>query len=159
MKANAWHYGWVISYPKNKLSTVCYAYEPWHYRYVGRELAASIHASGLTTRAYLWANFTTAYVGPAANGSPQPPTQVTPPPPSATPVATPAASLAPSPSALAAGLPTESPSVAPATTPPAPAPAGFTDSPTTVAVVVVGIGLVIAIAAGLFVSARRRGAG
>ena len=69
MKANAWQYGWVISYPRNKLSTVCYAYEPWHYRYVGRDLATRIHDSGLTTRAFLWANFTTAYVGPAASGS------------------------------------------------------------------------------------------
>ena len=33
----------------------CYDYEPWHFRYLGRELAAQIHASGLTTREYLWA--------------------------------------------------------------------------------------------------------
>jgi hypothetical protein len=156
MKANAWHYGWVISYPKNKLSTVCYAYEPWHYRYVGRELAASIHASGLTTRAYLWANFTTAYVGPAPSGSPGPSKPpVSPPPPSETQIATSESSMAPSPSAATV----LSPSVAEATTPPAPAPAGFTDSPTTVAIVVVGLGLVIAIAGGLLLTARRRGAG
>jgi LAS superfamily LD-carboxypeptidase LdcB len=157
MKVNAWHYGWIISYPKNKLSTVCYAYEPWHYRYVGRELAASIHASGLTTRAYLWANFTTAYVGPAPSGS-QPP--VSPRPPSPTPTATPEPSLAPSPSATTAASPTDSPPAAPAPTSQlAPTPAGFTDSPTSVAIVVVGIGLVIAIAGGLLLSARRRGAG
>ena len=37
---------------------VCYRYEPWHYRYVGRDLAKKIHDSGLTVREYLWANFT-----------------------------------------------------------------------------------------------------
>ena len=160
MKANAWHYGWVISYPKNKLSTVCYAYEPWHYRYVGRELAARIHDSGLTTRAFLWANFTTAYVGPAPSGAPPPSKPPVSPPPSATPTPTPTVepSIAPSPSPTAVA-PTESPPSPTSTTPLAPTPAGFTASPSTVAVVVVGIGLVIAIAAGLLVSARRRGAG
>jgi D-alanyl-D-alanine carboxypeptidase len=55
MAANAWRYGWVMSYPKGKSPSVtCYQYEPWHYRYVGRTEAAAIHASGLTTRAYLW---------------------------------------------------------------------------------------------------------
>ena len=32
----------------------CYKYEPWHFRYVGRQLAAQIHASGLTPREWLW---------------------------------------------------------------------------------------------------------
>ncbi|MEO8245865.1 MAG: hypothetical protein ABI622_01975 [Chloroflexota bacterium] len=32
-----------------------YDYEPWHYRYVGRDLAATFVASGLTPRGYLWA--------------------------------------------------------------------------------------------------------
>jgi D-alanyl-D-alanine carboxypeptidase len=55
MANNAWRYGWVLSYPKGKSPSVtCYIYEPWHYRYVGRSEAAAIHASGLTTRAYLW---------------------------------------------------------------------------------------------------------
>ena len=54
MKANAWKYGWVMSYPKGKTSVTCYQYEPWHYRYVGRAEAKAIHDSGLTTRQYLW---------------------------------------------------------------------------------------------------------
>ncbi len=29
-------------------------YEPWHYRYVGRDVAAKVRASGLTLREYLW---------------------------------------------------------------------------------------------------------
>ena len=36
---------------------VCYRYEPWHYRYVGREMAADVHGSGLTLREYLWQQF------------------------------------------------------------------------------------------------------
>ncbi len=52
--ANAWRYGFVMSYPSGQEHMTCYMYEPWHYRYLGRELAAEVTASGLTTRAYLW---------------------------------------------------------------------------------------------------------
>jgi len=62
MNRHAWEYGFIRSYPAGKEGISCYASEPWHYRYVGRDLAAAIHASGLTTREYLWANFTTAVV-------------------------------------------------------------------------------------------------
>ena len=62
MNRHAWEYGFIRSYPAGKQAISCYASEPWHYRYVGRDLAAAIHSSGLTTRAYLWANFTTAVV-------------------------------------------------------------------------------------------------
>ncbi len=55
MQNNGWRYGWVMSYPKGSLKQTCYKYEPWHYRYVGRDAAAAIHASGLTTREWLWA--------------------------------------------------------------------------------------------------------
>ncbi len=92
MLANAWKYGWVLSYPKGALAIVCYDYEPWHYRYVGRGLAADIHSSRQTIREYLWANYTTAVV---------------PPPPS------PPASARPSDS----NLPTASPSSVPTTSP------------------------------------------
>ena len=57
MKSNAWKYGFVMSYPKGKFNKVCYGYEPWHYRYVGRKLAKQIHDSGLTPREYLWRHF------------------------------------------------------------------------------------------------------
>jgi len=56
---NAWKYGWLLSYPNGKRAVVCYRYEPWHYRYVGRELAKKIHDSGLTIREYLWSHYTT----------------------------------------------------------------------------------------------------
>lgn len=55
MAANAWRYGFVMSYPRESFAQTCYDYEPWHYRYVGRELAARMRASGLTPRQVLWA--------------------------------------------------------------------------------------------------------
>jgi zinc D-Ala-D-Ala carboxypeptidase len=54
MKNNAWKYGWVMSYPKDKTAVTCYQYEPWHYRYFGRTVAGQIQASGLTVREWLW---------------------------------------------------------------------------------------------------------
>lgn len=111
MKAHAWEYGFVMSYPKGKVGVVCYAFEPWHYRYVGRDLAALVHASGLTLREYLWANFTTTFVPP-------------PPPPTHSPSKTAAPTRAPAPT------PTSVPSVAPTDTPPPPPPSA-TPAPAT----------------------------
>ena len=54
---NAWRFGFVLSYPKNKRDVTCYQYEPWHYRYIGREMAADLHATSLTLREYLWRQF------------------------------------------------------------------------------------------------------
>lgn len=54
MKKNAWKYGFVMSYPKGMRSVTCYRYEPWHYRYFGRDRALAIHLSELTTREWLW---------------------------------------------------------------------------------------------------------
>jgi D-alanyl-D-alanine carboxypeptidase len=54
MLDNAWKYGFVQSYPKGKTDVTCYAYEPWHYRYLGPALARAIHDSRLTVREYLW---------------------------------------------------------------------------------------------------------
>ena len=54
MAANAWRYGFAMSYPRGSFAQTCYDYEPWHYRYVGRDLAAQIRSSGLTPRQVLW---------------------------------------------------------------------------------------------------------
>jgi D-alanyl-D-alanine carboxypeptidase len=55
IRENAWRFGFVESYPEGKDGVTCYAYEPWHYRYLGRDVAAGVQASGLTLREYLWA--------------------------------------------------------------------------------------------------------
>lgn len=54
MAGNAWRYGFVMSYPRGSYDASCYDYEPWHYRYVGRDLAAQIAASGRVPRLVLW---------------------------------------------------------------------------------------------------------
>lgn len=51
---NAHRYGFVMSYPKGMERLTCYIYEPWHYRYIGREGAAQHKESGLTLREWLW---------------------------------------------------------------------------------------------------------
>lgn len=38
--ANAWRYGFVLSYPE---ANAYYVYEPWHWRYVGKNLAERLH--------------------------------------------------------------------------------------------------------------------
>ena len=54
LQQNAWRYGFVMSYPKNKRDLTCYVYEPWHYRYVGRDVAKAVEESGLALREWLW---------------------------------------------------------------------------------------------------------
>ena len=50
---HSWEYGWILRYPDDKSEITGIIYEPWHYRYVGREVAADIHASGLCLEEYL----------------------------------------------------------------------------------------------------------
>ena len=54
MRRHSWEYGFIESYPRGKTSETCYGYEPWHFRYVGRDEAKLIHDSGMTLRRYLW---------------------------------------------------------------------------------------------------------
>lgn len=53
MAAHAWEYGFVMSYPADSTTDTCFGYEPWHYRWVGRDVAAEHRASGLTLRRFL----------------------------------------------------------------------------------------------------------
>ena len=46
--ANAYKYGFIIRYPKDKEDLTGYEYEPWHVRYVGKDLAAQINQTGQT---------------------------------------------------------------------------------------------------------------
>jgi D-alanyl-D-alanine carboxypeptidase len=54
LRANGWTYGFVLSYPKGAERLTGYIYEPWHYRYFGRTLAAQQRSSGLVPRYWLW---------------------------------------------------------------------------------------------------------
>lgn len=48
LAVNAYKYGFIIRYQKDKQSLTGYAYEPWHIRYVGSDLATQINKSGQT---------------------------------------------------------------------------------------------------------------
>ena len=50
---HCWEYGFVLRYPKDGRESTGIIYEPWHYRYVGKELAAELHELGLTVEQYL----------------------------------------------------------------------------------------------------------
>ncbi len=53
--SHAHEFGFLLSYPSGAEARTCYDFEPWHLRYVGRELAADVIASGLTLREHLFA--------------------------------------------------------------------------------------------------------
>jgi D-alanyl-D-alanine carboxypeptidase len=53
LKNNAWKYGFVLSYPKDKESITGYIYEPWHYRFIGIETAKEFQDSELTLQEFL----------------------------------------------------------------------------------------------------------
>ena len=50
---NCWKYGFILRYPKNKSDITGIIYEPWHYRYVGNEVAREIQESGICLEEYL----------------------------------------------------------------------------------------------------------
>lgn len=50
---NAWKFGFILRYPDGKTDITGNAFEPWHFRYVGRYHALRIHESGLTLEEYL----------------------------------------------------------------------------------------------------------
>ncbi len=110
LKKNAWKYGFIMSYPKGKASVTCYAYEPWHFRYVGRSEAAKVRSSGLTLRQYLWLEQT----APAPTPTPTPtPTDQ----PSGEPSSPPSAEPSSPPSSPPSEEPSSPPSDAPAAPP------------------------------------------
>lgn len=45
---NAYKYGFIVRYPTGKQANTGYVYEPWHLRYVGKDLAKAIYDSGQT---------------------------------------------------------------------------------------------------------------
>lgn len=46
-------YGFIIRYPKGAEDITGYIYEPWHIRYLGKEIAEKVYNSGLTLEEYL----------------------------------------------------------------------------------------------------------
>ena len=50
---NAWRYGFILRYPQGKEDITGIDYEPWHYRYVGKEVAKEIYEAGITLEEYV----------------------------------------------------------------------------------------------------------
>lgn len=53
MKDNAHKYGFILRYPKGKEHITGFKFEPWHYRYVGINLATYLYQNNLTLEEYL----------------------------------------------------------------------------------------------------------
>lgn len=49
---NAWRYGFILRYPAGKEEVTGIAYEAWHFRYVGPEVAEICQREGLTLEEY-----------------------------------------------------------------------------------------------------------
>jgi len=51
---HSWEYGFILRYPEGKESVTGYSYQPWHYRFVGRDTAKKMHetAEDLTMEEY-----------------------------------------------------------------------------------------------------------
>lgn len=50
---NSYKYGFILRYPEDKSDITGIYYEPWHYRYVGKEVAKEIFDSGVCLEEYL----------------------------------------------------------------------------------------------------------
>ncbi len=53
LSQNAYKFGFILRYPKGKEDIPGYTYEPWHYRFVGREAATDIYVGNMTLEQYL----------------------------------------------------------------------------------------------------------
>lgn len=52
MLENSYKYGYILRYPENKENITGYAYEAWHYRYLGVDLATKVYNEGITFDEY-----------------------------------------------------------------------------------------------------------
>ncbi len=52
MQKNAYKYGFILRFPKNKTKETGYDYESWHYRYVGISIAKYIHENDISFEEY-----------------------------------------------------------------------------------------------------------
>ena len=50
---HCWEFGFILRYPDDKTNVTGIIYEPWHYRYVGLELAKELYDAGLTLEEYI----------------------------------------------------------------------------------------------------------
>lgn len=53
MQENAYKYGFILRFPKDKVDITGYQYESWHYRYVGKKIAKEIKDNNSTLEEYI----------------------------------------------------------------------------------------------------------
>ena len=53
LSENAHKFGFILRYPKDKITVTGYDYEPWHYRFVGRTVASRIYEAEICYEEYL----------------------------------------------------------------------------------------------------------
>jgi D-alanyl-D-alanine carboxypeptidase len=54
LAANSWQYGFVLRYPDGQTKITGYQFEPWHFRYVGVELATEMKSLNVTVLEKFW---------------------------------------------------------------------------------------------------------
>jgi len=54
LRKNAHKYGFIIRYPAKMSEVTGFQYEPWHFRYVGVELATELRTKGIKTLEEFW---------------------------------------------------------------------------------------------------------
>lgn len=52
LEKNIHNFGFILRYPKGKENITGYIFEPWHLRYVGKELAKKLYEEGITLDEY-----------------------------------------------------------------------------------------------------------
>lgn len=53
IRENCWRFGFILRYDEGWEEVTGYSYEPWHIRYVGKEVAAAIHEDEMPLETYL----------------------------------------------------------------------------------------------------------
>lgn len=53
LRENCWNYGFILRYPAGKEDITGFSAEPWHIRYVGKDISQYLQATGLVLEEYL----------------------------------------------------------------------------------------------------------
>lgn len=54
LAANSWQYGFILRYPDGQTKVTGYQFEPWHFRYVGVQLATEMKSQNIATLEKFW---------------------------------------------------------------------------------------------------------
>ena len=54
LAANAWQYGFILRYPDGQTKITGYQFEPWHFRFVGVELATEMKSKNISDLETFW---------------------------------------------------------------------------------------------------------